>query len=54
MPQNETTRTPLQIAADNPAVKDQIERFMADRFRCMPSERVRLEAMGFKAKEHLS
>lgn len=30
-------------------IREQIERFMGDRERCMPSERVALERKGFKA-----
>lgn len=31
-----------------PHIRAQVERFMADPERCMPSERQRLEAAGFK------
>jgi hypothetical protein len=34
-----------------PAIRDQIERYMADRARCMPSERQRLEEAGFTAAD---
>lgn len=36
-----------------PGIVDQIERYMGDRERCMPSERKALEAKGFVAKERL-
>lgn len=52
MSKSETTsRTGLQIAADDPIIRDQIERFMADRMRCMPSERAYLESFGFIARQ---
>jgi hypothetical protein len=32
-----------------PAIREQIERYLGDRERCMPSERARLERDGFTA-----
>lgn len=34
-----------------PEIRDQVERYMGDRERCMPSERAVLERQGFKAIE---
>lgn len=40
------TKTPADTVA--PDIRAQVERFMADPERCMPSERQRLEDAGFK------
>lgn len=39
------------IDFSDPVVRDQVERYIGDPERCMPSERARMEAVGFVAKE---
>lgn len=47
---NDWYKRHIQDAFNNPEVRDQVERYMGDPERCMPSERLALESMGFVAK----
>lgn len=38
------------IDFNDPVIRDQVERYIGDPERCMPSERARWEAAGFVAK----